>query len=85
MAASYDDFFEHTEGDGAKMFKAVSRLGLEGIVSNKLTRIDPIEKLDQDQESEATHRNSRYRWDVLIGRLVWVPKPRLLRASINMT
>ena len=27
---------EHTEGDGREMFKAVCKLGLEGIVSNKL-------------------------------------------------
>ena len=27
---------EHAEGDGAKMFKAVCKLGLEGIVSKKL-------------------------------------------------
>jgi ATP-dependent DNA ligase len=26
---------EHTEGDGAKVFKAVCKLGLEGIVSKK--------------------------------------------------
>jgi len=30
-------YVEHTEGDGAKMFKAVCKLGLEGIVSKKLT------------------------------------------------
>jgi bifunctional non-homologous end joining protein LigD len=29
-------YVEHTEGDGAKMFKAVCKLGLEGIVSKKL-------------------------------------------------
>ena len=28
--------FEHTEGDGDEMFKAVCKLGLEGIVSKKL-------------------------------------------------
>ena len=27
---------EHTEGDGDEMFKAVCKLGLEGIVSKKL-------------------------------------------------
>jgi ATP-dependent DNA ligase len=27
---------EHAEGDGDKMFKAVCKLGLEGIVSKKL-------------------------------------------------
>ncbi|MGB6915661.1 MAG: hypothetical protein WBE42_23365, partial [Pseudolabrys sp.] len=27
---------EHTEGDGGEMFKAVCKLGLEGIVSKKL-------------------------------------------------
>jgi bifunctional non-homologous end joining protein LigD len=29
-------YVEHTEGDGAKMFAAVCKLGLEGIVSKKL-------------------------------------------------
>jgi bifunctional non-homologous end joining protein LigD len=29
-------YVEHTEGDGLKMFKAVCKLGLEGIVSKKL-------------------------------------------------
>jgi hypothetical protein len=28
---------EHTEGDGAEMFKAVCKLGLEGMVSKRLT------------------------------------------------
>jgi len=29
-------YVEHTEGDGGEMFKAVCKLGLEGIVSKKL-------------------------------------------------
>jgi hypothetical protein len=29
-------YVEHTEGDGAEMFEAVCKLGLEGIVSKKL-------------------------------------------------
>jgi len=29
-------YVEHTEGDGAEMFKAICKLGLEGIVSKKL-------------------------------------------------
>jgi bifunctional non-homologous end joining protein LigD len=29
-------YVEHTEGDGNEMFKAVCKLGLEGIVSKKL-------------------------------------------------
>jgi bifunctional non-homologous end joining protein LigD len=29
-------YVEHTVGDGAKVFKAVCKLGLEGIVSKKL-------------------------------------------------
>jgi len=32
-------YVEHTEGDGEKMFKAVCKLGLEGIVSKKLTSV----------------------------------------------
>jgi ATP-dependent DNA ligase len=29
-------YVEHSEGDGAEMYKAVCKLGLEGIVSKKL-------------------------------------------------
>jgi bifunctional non-homologous end joining protein LigD len=29
-------YVEHVEGDGAEMFKAICKLGLEGIVSKKL-------------------------------------------------
>jgi bifunctional non-homologous end joining protein LigD len=29
-------YVEHTEGDGREMFKAVCKLGLEGVVSKKL-------------------------------------------------
>jgi bifunctional non-homologous end joining protein LigD len=29
-------YVEHTEGDGVKMFKAICKLGLEGIVSKTL-------------------------------------------------
>ena len=32
-------YVEHTEGHGAKMFAAVCKLGLEGIVSKRLTSI----------------------------------------------
>jgi bifunctional non-homologous end joining protein LigD len=32
-------YVEHTEGDGEKMFKAICKLGLEGIVSKKLTSV----------------------------------------------
>jgi bifunctional non-homologous end joining protein LigD len=32
-------YIEHTEGDGAKIFKAVCKLGLEGIVSKRLTSV----------------------------------------------
>jgi hypothetical protein len=51
------------------MFKAVCKLGLEGIVSKKLNApvsIRAIEKLDQGQKSELTSRNSCYRWNILI-------------------
>jgi len=70
-------FVEHTEGDGREMFKAVCKLGLEGIVSKKLdwncfqeTRcalsLGSIENLDQSQESESACGNSRHRWIFLI-------------------
>jgi bifunctional non-homologous end joining protein LigD len=29
-------YVEHTEGDGVEMFKAICKLGLEGIVSKKI-------------------------------------------------
>jgi bifunctional non-homologous end joining protein LigD len=29
-------YVEHTEGDGAEMFKAICKLGLEGIVSKRI-------------------------------------------------
>jgi len=32
-------YVEHTEGDGAKMFEAVCKLGLEGIVSKHATSV----------------------------------------------
>jgi ATP-dependent DNA ligase len=32
-------YVEHIEGDGAKMFKAVCKLGLEGMVSKRLTSV----------------------------------------------
>jgi ATP-dependent DNA ligase len=32
-------YVEHTEGDGTKMFEAVCKLGLEGIVSKRLTSL----------------------------------------------
>jgi ATP-dependent DNA ligase len=32
-------YVEHTEGDGAKMFEAVCKLGLEGIVTKRLSSI----------------------------------------------
>ena len=47
-------YVEHTEGDGEKMFAAVCKLGLEGIVSKRLKRhiVWPEEKLDQGQEPD---------------------------------
>jgi ATP-dependent DNA ligase len=35
-SASGIQYVEHTEGDGSEMFKAVCKLGLEGIVSKKV-------------------------------------------------
>ena len=32
-------YVEYTEGDGEKMFEAVCKLGLEGIVSKRLTSV----------------------------------------------
>jgi len=57
----------HIKGDGAKMFKAVCELGLEGIVSKKLDSpyVRSLENLDQVQESERTCRDSGFRWGFL--------------------
>ena len=56
-------YVEHTEGNGEKLFEAVSDLRLEGIVSKRLTsvyRSGPIANLDQSQKSESACGNSRY-------------------------
>ena len=42
-------YVEHIEGDGDAMFKAVCKLGLEGIVSKEIIRalsLRAVEKLD---------------------------------------
>ena len=60
-------YVDHTEGDGEKMFKAVCKLGLEGIVSKKLTsvyRSGPSKawlKIKNPKSPAAT----RAGWDVL--------------------
>ena len=50
-------YVEHT--DGAEMFKAVCKLGLEGLPqrSGCTVSLRPVQELDQGQESEITHRN----------------------------
>ena len=61
-------YVEHTEGDGEKMFKAVCKLGLEGIVSKKLTSrlsVRAIEGLAENQKSKITGSDAGVRWDVL--------------------
>jgi len=53
-------YVEHAEEHGEKLFAAVCKLGLEGIVSKKLAlSIGAVESLDQSQKSEGTSRNSR--------------------------
>jgi len=54
---------KHTEGDGVEMFKAVCKLGLEGIVSKKLecaVSFRSVENLGQGQESEGASSHPRY-------------------------
>jgi len=61
-------YVEHSEGHGEKLFEAVCDLGLEGIVSKRLTiglSLGSVENLDQSQKSEGSRRHSRYRWDIL--------------------
>lgn len=47
-------YVEHTEGDGAEMFAAVCKLGLEGIVSSGHfgLQVRLVEDVDQGQKSE---------------------------------
>ena len=46
-------YVEHTEGDGAEMFKAVCKLGLEEMVSaERALSLRSLENLDQSKESE---------------------------------
>lgn len=41
-------YVEHSEGDGAEMFAAICKLGLEGIVSKRLTSVYKSGPLDQN-------------------------------------
>src|SRR5215510_14319588 len=50
-------YVEHTVGDGSKMFKAVCKLGLEGIVSKKLMR--PIARGRREPGSRSKIRKHR--------------------------
>jgi bifunctional non-homologous end joining protein LigD len=62
-------YVEHTEGDGLKMFKAVCKLGLEGIVSKKLNapyKSGPSKAWLKNQKSESASSHSRSRLDVLV-------------------
>jgi bifunctional non-homologous end joining protein LigD len=60
-------YVEHAEGHGEKLFGAVCKLGLEGIVSKRLesTSVRQVEGLDQGQESEGTGCNSGTGWNIL--------------------
>ena len=61
-------YVEHTEGDGAEMFKAVCKLGIEGMVSKKdecPVSLRSLEKLDQSQKSESTRCYASNRRDIL--------------------
>jgi len=63
-------YVEHTAGDGAEMFKAVCKLGLEGIgfkEADLALSFRTVEKLDQSQKSKGTRCNASCRWDVLTG------------------
>jgi bifunctional non-homologous end joining protein LigD len=57
-------YVEHTEGDGAKLFKAVCKLGLEGIVSKKLDapyKSGPSKTWIKVKNPKGSGGNSRYR------------------------
>ena len=51
-------YVEHTEGDGAEMFKAVCKLGLEEMVSaERALSLRSLENLDQSKEPEGAGSN----------------------------
>jgi bifunctional non-homologous end joining protein LigD len=55
-------YVEHTEGDGVEMFKAICKLGLEGIVSKKLNapyKSGPSKAWLKIKNSERTPCHSR--------------------------
>ena len=59
---------KHTEVDGVEKLKAVCKLGLEGIVSKRLTsvyRSRSITGLAENQESKSTSSHTRRRWNIL--------------------
>ena len=61
-------YVDHTEGDGEKMFAAVCKLGLEGIVSKKLSsgyKSGPSKAWIKVKKSEGASCNPRHGWDVL--------------------
>jgi ATP-dependent DNA ligase len=61
-------YVEHTEGDGAAMFKAVCKLGLEEMVSKKLNatyRSGPSKTWIKVKESEGAGSNPSHGRDVL--------------------
>jgi ATP-dependent DNA ligase len=57
-------YVEHSEGDGAEVFAAICKLGLEGIVSKKINtpyRSAPFQVLAQDQKPEGGGSDTNYR------------------------
>jgi hypothetical protein len=60
---------EHAEGHGDRMFEAVCKLGLEGIVSKKFDapyKSGTIKEVAENQKSEGTGCHARYRGGLLI-------------------
>jgi hypothetical protein len=58
----------HVEGDGAEMFAAVCKLGIEGIVSKKLSSPLPLgqfQVLDQVAQSEGAGVDAGGGWELL--------------------
>ena len=66
-------YVEHAEDHGDKLFAAVCNLGLEGIVSKRITSVyksGPSKTWIKVKNPEGAGSNSHHRWDFLIAGLL---------------
>jgi hypothetical protein len=62
-------YVEHTEGDGAKMFKAVCKLGPRGHRLKEAQcaiSVGTIEGMAENQKPKSARSDTRHRWDILV-------------------